>query len=300
MMAESLNLPRLLEQADAAYRGLAAHLPPDDGQVLARQAGHLSSFVRLSLDEPGALRRMQAATGKLGDCPRLDVLLPRILDDALALTGADFGNVQLLDPASGALGIVTQSGFGSEFTEYFAAVDDDHSACGRAARKCAQTVITDVAVDPGFAPHREIAAAAGFRAVQSTPLTDAGGRLIGMVSTHWRRPGRLPERDLRILELYGDLAGEAITRRLGATGDAFPVLAGDDGYCPPRPGPVEAALAEFAGEVVHRLFAAGLRLASAQSVIGNGVAGDRVADAMDELDRAIRDIRTMVSDSLGP
>jgi hypothetical protein len=53
-------------------------------------------------------------------------------------------------------------------------------------------------------------------------------------------------------------------------------------------------LGDLAGEVVHRLFAAGLSLASAQAIIGAGAAGDRVAAAVDELDRSIRDIRAMV------
>lgn len=44
-----------------------------------------------------------------------------------------------------------------------------------ALKRCAQTVVADVRSDPGFAPHREIAAA-GFRAVQSTPLTHYAGR----------------------------------------------------------------------------------------------------------------------------
>lgn len=243
---------------------------------------------------------MQGVAGKLRDSPRLDVLLPGILDGALALAGADFGNVQLLDPESGALVIVTQSGFGTEFTDYFAVVDDEHSACGRAARDCAQTVIADVTTDPGFAPHREIAAAAGFRAVQSTPLVDSAGRLVGMVSTHWRRPGRPPGRDMRMLELFGDLAGEAVTRHLEpASGSAVPRPAGDDWdnpwYRPEgEPTPPGPALDEFAGEVVRRLFAAGLSLASAQAIIGGGAAGDRVAAAVDELDRAIHDIRAMV------
>lgn len=243
---------------------------------------------------------MQGMAGKLHDSPRLDTLLPQVLDGALALTGADFGNVQLLDPASGALLIATQSGFGSEFTDYFAVVDDGHSACGRAARDCAQTVIADVTTDPGFAPHREIAASAGFRAVQSTPLADSGGRLIGMVSTHWRRPGRPSGRDLRMLELFGDLAGEAVARRLGpASGPAVarPARsAGDEPWYQPdgKLAPSASALEEFAGEVVRRLFAAGLSLARAQAIIGSGPAGDPVAAAVDELDSAIRDVRTMI------
>ena len=143
------------------------------------------------------------------------MLLPRVLDGALALTGADFGNIQLLDPVTGSLRIVTQSGFSSEFLEYFAVVDDTYSACGRAAQAGAQAVIADVTADPGFAPHRDIAAASGFRAVQSTPLADYAGRLIGMVSTHFRHPYRPPARDLKIMELYADFACEAVARNLG-------------------------------------------------------------------------------------
>jgi hypothetical protein len=68
---------------------------------------------------------------------------------------------------------------------------------------------------PGFTPHREIAAATAFRAAQSTPLADYAAHLIGMVSTHFQRPRRPSYRDLRIMELYADFAGEALIRRLG-------------------------------------------------------------------------------------
>jgi hypothetical protein len=53
--------------------------------------------------------------------------------------------------------------------------------------------------------------------VQSTPLADYAGRLIGMVSTHFRRPHRPPDRELRVMELYGDFAGEAVRQRLGTS-----------------------------------------------------------------------------------
>lgn len=264
-------------------------------QWLLRRAGHYASLVRFSLDEPRALRGILAAAADMNGSSGLEVLLPKILDGALSLMRADFGNVQLLDPASGALKIAGQSGFGSEFLDYFAVVDDDHSACGRSARRCIQTVITDVAVDPGFVPHRQIAAAAGFRAVQSTPLTDAAGRLIGMVSTHWRRPGRPAGRDLAILQLFGDLAGEAVARRLKASADMVPLLAGSEEHQDAAwPEDDQQVLEGFTGEIVHRLFAAGLSLASAQAISGAGPAGDRIASAADELDRAIRDIRTLV------
>jgi GAF domain-containing protein len=113
-------------------------------------------------------------------------------------------------PATGSLLLVTQAGFGPECLGYFAVVEDVHSMCGRAARQGAQTAVADVRADPGFTPHREIAAATGFRAVQSTPLADYAGHLIGMVSTHFQRPHRPSDRDLRIMELYADFADEAL------------------------------------------------------------------------------------------
>lgn len=89
-------------------------------------------------------------------------------------------------------------------------MDDDGSACGRTARQHAQTVIADVDTDPGFAPHREVAAASGFRAVLSTPLIDSGGRLRGVVSTHYPRPHHPTDCDLRIMRRYGERVGKAI------------------------------------------------------------------------------------------
>jgi hypothetical protein len=145
------------------------------------------------------------------------LLFGKVLEGALSLSGADRGNVQLLDPAAGSLVIVAEHGFGAEFLDYFAVVDDDRSACGRAARRQAQTVIVDVTTDPGFAPHRAIAAASGFRAVQSTPLIDRAGHLIGVVSTHYRCPHYLRKRDRQVMKRYGELAGQVVADCLTAS-----------------------------------------------------------------------------------
>ena len=154
--------------------------------------------------------------------PALGALLDEVLEYALTLVHAERGNVQLADPATGTLRIAAQRGFGPEFMEYFAAVTDDGSACGRAAQQHAQVVITDVATDPGFAPHREIALASGFRAVQSTPLVNGAGRLVGMLSTHYPRPTTPPRRDLQIVSSFGALVGESLSTLLsGAQADVF-------------------------------------------------------------------------------
>jgi GAF domain-containing protein len=142
------------------------------------------------------------------------------LEDALSLLHADRGNVQIVDPVTGSLVLVMQTGFSDEFLEYFAVVDDDGSACGRAASEHAQTVIGDVGTDPGFAPHREIAAASRFRAVQSTPLVDQSGQLVGMLSTHYPRPYVPPARDLGLMRRLGELIGQAFEASLDADAEA--------------------------------------------------------------------------------
>jgi GAF domain-containing protein len=71
-----------------------------------------------------------------------------------------------------------------------------------------------VEIDAGFAPHRAIAAASGFRAVQSTPLRNRAGDLLGMFSTHFRQPHQFTEHELRLTDLYARQTAETISFKL--------------------------------------------------------------------------------------
>jgi hypothetical protein len=153
----------------------------------------------------------------------LSHVLDTALETALALLRADLGTIQINDPAAGALRIAVQAGFSAEFLQYFAVVSDDRSACGRAACGLAQVVIADVREDPPFAPHRDIAAASGFRAVQSTPLVDQDGHLLGMLSTHYPRPYRPPAADLAVMRQLGALLGQVMSTSWPGAGPEGPV-----------------------------------------------------------------------------
>jgi C4-dicarboxylate-specific signal transduction histidine kinase len=50
--------------------------------------------------------------------------------------------------------------------------------------------------------------------VQATPLFGRRGEPLGMIVTHFRRPHRPPERDLRLTDLHARQAAEIIERRL--------------------------------------------------------------------------------------
>jgi len=165
---------------------------------------------RLLLDQPRATRRMLRLSQDLELAPERPALLDRALEGAMALLGTELGNIQIREPASGALTIATSCGFDSEFLQYFAVVHDNSSACGRAAREGSQTVIADVHDDPGFAPHREIAAASRFRAVQSTPIVDPDGRLHGVISTHFRDRHHPEPVQMQLLHWYSERVGAAL------------------------------------------------------------------------------------------
>jgi PAS domain S-box-containing protein len=141
-------------------------------------------------------------------------LLLEIVDAAIAVTGADKGNIQLLEGSSGMLTIVASRGFERPFLEFFKEVHEGHAACGTALQTGNRVVIDDVSASPVFAgtPALDVLLSAGVRAVQTTPLVGRSGRLVGMLSTHYRTPPRLADRDLHVLDLLARQAADRIER----------------------------------------------------------------------------------------
>src|SRR5438067_122524 len=110
--------------------------------------------------------------------------LKTILDAAIALTAADKGNIQLIDPPSRALVIAVQRGFDPPFLKFFERVSDDSSACGAAMERGKHVLVEDVQQSAVFAgkPSLEVMLQAGVRAVLSVPLVSSRGTVFGMIS----------------------------------------------------------------------------------------------------------------------
>jgi PAS domain S-box-containing protein len=160
-----------------------------------------------------AMTHLHEFSTRLLASTELQPLLEEILTATIALQNADFGNVQLYNPDTQALEIVAYHGFQADFLDYFNPVHEGNAACGQALQRRERIIIEDVQTDPGFAPHREIATSAGFRAAQSTPLFSRSGDPLGMISTHFRHPHCPSEHELRFTDLYARQAAEMIERR---------------------------------------------------------------------------------------
>ena len=164
--------------------------------------------------EFSTMTRLHELTTRLAGNIGLQHILEEVLDAAISLHNADFGLVQLCNTETGGLEVVAQRGFDEEFLNYFRDVRDDTWTRGGALQRQACVVIEDVETDPAFAPHRAIAAATGFRAVQSTPFRDRSGKPLGIISTHFRHPHRPTEHDLRVTDLFARHAAATIENKL--------------------------------------------------------------------------------------
>lgn len=163
--------------------------------------------VTIEIDDPEEGPDDTAVRSVDSSDPGASELIRLALRRAMHITGAEFGNVQLVDADTGALRIVAHHGFDEDFLRYFARVGETDAASGRAASTGAQVVIRDVNEDDQFAAHRDIAAATGFRAVQSSPITDRGGALVGIISTYFAHPTEPDPRSLAAMRALGVVIG---------------------------------------------------------------------------------------------
>src|SRR5215475_2855049 len=143
-------------------------------------------------------------------------MLTAFVEAAMQVSGADMGNIQLFDAATSGLRIEAQRGFSQPFLNYFDCVHDGHAACGTAFKNRSQVIVEDVVESHVFLHTRalEVVLDAGVRAVQSTPLVGPSGSVLGIISTHRRKPWRPSSRDLRLLDLLARSAGEWLETRM--------------------------------------------------------------------------------------
>jgi PAS domain S-box-containing protein len=137
------------------------------------------------------------------------------LEAAIALTGAQRGNIQLFDEHTGTFKIFIQRGFDEPFLKYFESVDaKSASACGAALRAGERIVVEDVLESPVFksTPAQLVLLDAGVRAVQSTPLLSASGRILGVLSTHFERPHQLSAKEAQVLDVLARQATDLVQR----------------------------------------------------------------------------------------
>jgi PAS domain S-box-containing protein len=183
----------------------------------------------------------------------LTPILGEIVNVAISVSGADFGNIQLFDKKTSNLRIVGQRGFPQWWLDFWDETSRGHGVCGTALERGERVIVEDVEQSPIFlgTPALEIQLRAGVRAVQSTPLVSRSGSPLGMFSTHYKKPQRPDERALRLLDLLARQAADIIERAqmevsLSESEDRFRALTDasrkelEGGAQETKPGDIEA------------------------------------------------------------
>lgn len=141
-------------------------------------------------------------------------VLEEAIDAAIAISRADCGNLQLLDPATGDLMIVAQRGLPAWWIRYWQHTGKDHGAYRTALNQGQRIIVEDVEQSPVFmgTPELDAMRKAGIQAVQSTPLISRTGEPIGILSTHYRKPRWPDQRELQGIDLLARQVTDILER----------------------------------------------------------------------------------------
>ena len=163
-----------------------------------------------------AMRRLnEVGTRCAKDGHDIPACLKEILNVAIEISGAEKGVIQLLDVESGALTIETQTGFDEPFLTFFANVEGGETIWRAAMNSHQRVIVEDVRESEMFAANQwlQTLSDAGVRAVQSVPLMSSGGKLLGIMSTHFSEPHRPSEQELRLMDLLARQTADYLERK---------------------------------------------------------------------------------------
>jgi PAS domain S-box-containing protein len=141
-------------------------------------------------------------------------LYQKIMAAAVTLTHADAGTVQVFNEEAQELELLATHGFNADMMSQFGRLDASTNTTRGIALATGERMIVDFdapeaeVLDDFARLHRE----AGYLSAQSTPLIARSGKVVGIVTTHWRAHHRPTERELRFLDLLARQAADIIER----------------------------------------------------------------------------------------
>jgi two-component sensor histidine kinase len=182
--------------------------------VVAQALNQAAVTVRAELQD---MRRLnELSTVLMREENSFETCCDEIIRTAIAISEADKGDLQVFDETLGSLRIVAQQGFQEGFLKYFENVNDHVAAsCGTAMATNEQIIVDDVQTSKIFVdrPAQKVLLDAEVRAIISTPLRSSKGNLLGVISTHFSRPGHPSERQLRLTNILARQAADYLERK---------------------------------------------------------------------------------------
>lgn len=172
------------------------------------------------LDNLKKLRLLHSISIELLREDEVQSLYEKFMDAALAIMNADFATMQLLvTTADGEkLRLLASRGFDQETIKNWEWVDGSsgRTSCAEALLTGKRVLISDVEKHGPLRGTAELEnyRRAGSRASLSTPLYSRSGKMLGMISTHWKSPYRPSENQYGMFDVIAREAADLIERKL--------------------------------------------------------------------------------------
>jgi PAS domain S-box-containing protein len=165
--------------------------------------------VRAELDTMRRLHGMASRFVRDGDLP---ALLAGAVEAATAIVDADLGYLAVFEAGARELKMSAQRGFEETSLDGPARLPLVHALHGEPHARGERITVEDLTCAPLEIGAAAPLAAAGIRALQSTPLLGESGEIVGLLSTYHRRPLRPRDQELRLLDLVARQCTDAIER----------------------------------------------------------------------------------------
>lgn len=158
------------------------------------------------------LRRLHEATLRVARTRDWEAGLREILAGALAAAGTDKGLLSLATTDRQGLRLGMSLGFAADFLTQAAYVPAGHGACGAAFTRAARVLVHDADTDPLLIGRHEVVRLGRFKSCHSVPMISRDGVCLGVLSAHFTRRHAPDERELRLMDLYAQMAVDFIER----------------------------------------------------------------------------------------
>ena len=181
----------------------------------AAPADHVDFYCNGIRSGRGPVAGLYAIAVESMHCGSQVSLYQRMLDAAVRLTDSDFASLQLLDTEREELYLVAHRGFPADAAAFWDRVGvESGTSCGKALERQQRVVVPDVEEAPFIRGTIDLRVYrdAGIRAMQTTPLVASDHRLVGMISTHWRRSHRLGAGELERFDVLAREVAEVLRR----------------------------------------------------------------------------------------
>ena len=185
----------------------------------SRQANHLLRMRQAELAaELADAKLLQEISTELIHEEHVEGLYQKILSAAVSLMRSDWATMQQFRSEAltvAGLTMLASRGFEPEAINGWQWVSLDAATTCAAAARTGQRIIVSNFEECTFmsgTPELEAHLRAGIRAAQSTPLVTRGGKIVGMITTHWREPHHPSERHLNLFDVLARQAADLIER----------------------------------------------------------------------------------------